>query len=552
MVILGLLPRHFSSTIRSPPVDCPPMSRRARRRKSAGVGTGGWLGRAAVGLLVAGVVCAAVGYWSLKNYLHSDAFRKLLSARVSQVVGMEGEFSPFRWDGLVVDTGSFEAKGKGPVVALYADRLRTEVNLSGVRRGVWDLDGATVSRVEVEIDARTLSKGLPPGTPPPSPAGIPPKPAKRGWIPQEVEVKSLELRSVSVKARVDAGDLRAEGMHVHLEHAGARNSYRGEIDGGRFRLPFAWLPEVELDRARFRYRDGEVFVTDATARVFRDGLVEGSGEWNIPAARYTFEGTARGIKCDEFLNDDWAKRLTGDASTTVVIESRSAGPVVKGRLTIRNGVLTALPVLDTLAAYADTRRFRVLNLSEAQTDWQWQRDSVTFENLVLASEGLVRLEGSLTIRGRELDGRFRLGLAPGSLSTIPGAETVVFRPGERGLMWSPLVISGTLDDPKEDLTDRLTAAAESRMFEVIPETGERVLKFTRSLIEDTQPVQKGAEILDKAADTILREGSGLIDGILGGGSRPAPTPPPQAPPSDSRTPPADPAAPKPPPSPPKG
>ena len=34
-------------------------------------------------------------------------------------------------------------------------------------------------------------------------------------------------------------------------------------------------------------------------------------------------------------------------------------------------------------------------------------------------------------------GRFRLGLAPGTLSTIPGAETDVFLPGERGLLWTP-------------------------------------------------------------------------------------------------------------------
>ena len=525
------------------------MSRRARRRKKGGAARGGWLGRAAVGLLVVGVVCAAVGYWSLKNYLHSDAFRKLLSARVSKVVGMEGEFSPFRWDGLVVDTGSFEAKGKGPLVGLYADRLRTEVNLSGVRRGVWDLDGATVSRVEVEIDARTAPATDAPVTKP-EPTRAVAAPARRGWLPQEVEVKRLDLGSIAVKAFLDAGEIRAEGMRAHVEHAGGRNSYRGEIDGGRLRLPFSWLPAVEIDRARFRYRDGEVFVTDAAARVYEDGRVDGHGEWDVRSGRYTFEGTASGIKCNEFLNDDWAKRLSGDASSTVMVENRSAGPVAKGRLTIRNGVLTALPVLDALAAYADTRRFRVLNLSEAATDWRWQSGSVTFENLVLASEGLVRLEGTLAIRGRELDGRFRLGLAPGTLSSIPGAETVVFAPGERGLLWSPLVISGTLDDPKEDLTERLRAAAESRMFEVIPETGERVLKFTRSLIEETQPVQKGVEVLDKAADTILREGGGLIDGILGGGSRPAPTPPP--PPADPKSPPADPAAPKTAPSPPKG
>ncbi len=123
----------------------------------------------------------------------------------------------------------------------------------------------------------------------------------------------------------------------------------------------------------------------------------------------------------------------------------------------------------------------------------------------------------------ELDGTFRLGLAPGTLATIPGAETDVFLAGERGLVWAPLRITGTLDDPKEDLTDRLIAAAGQRMFEVIPETGEKVIKFTRSLLGDSpsKTVDKGVKIIEEGSKTV-REVSGILDGILGGGKQPEP------------------------------
>ena len=46
------------------------MSRRSRKRR--GTPTSGWLGRLAVAALVLGVLGAALGYWSLKSYLHSD------------------------------------------------------------------------------------------------------------------------------------------------------------------------------------------------------------------------------------------------------------------------------------------------------------------------------------------------------------------------------------------------------------------------------------------------------------------------------------------------
>lgn len=454
---------------------------------------------------------------------------------------MEGSFGPFRWDGLAVDALSYEAEGPGVVAALFADRLHTEVDLAGVRRGVWELNGTSVGQVEVQLDTRRRPDGEGAGR---VAAEVERagdrvgKAGKSGWMPQRVEVSSLELRDVVVKALLEVGEVRASGMQVRIEQAGGARIFRGNVTGGRVRLPFSLVPEAEIDRMRLRVAGDEVFVTDATARVFKGGKFSGAGEWSYRDKNYTFEGNVDGVKCDEFLNADWAKRLTGDAATDVVVMSGERGPVVKGTLVIENGVLTALPVLDVLAAYADTRRFRVLNLTEARTGWRWEEGVLTFSDLVLASEGLVRLEGQVSVRGRELDGRFRLGLAPGTLAGIPGAETVVFLPGEKGLRWSPLRITGTLDDPREDLTERLVAAAEGRMFELIPETGERVLKFTRSVLGAPQQVlqegvqkgvQQGAEVIGKATGTLGDAAGSLIGGVVGGllGGQPLIPPKPQ-------------------------
>ena len=479
------------------------------------------MGRVAVGMLVAGVICAAIGYWSLKSYLHSDGFRRLLSAKVSKALDMTGEFSPFNWDGLVVDTAAFEASGIGVIASLHADRLHSEVNLSGVRRGVWDLYGANVNRVELNLDARSRPNA-------PMPAvdffeETRKTPAKSGWLPSEVEISGLDLRELIVRAAFDDGEVFANGMRIRVERAADKHAYRAEIDGGCIHLPWPLLPELNLDRVRLRYQNGGFFITDATATAFKQGRIDASGEWNPKQQLYAAEGNARGIKCDELLSADWAKHLTGDIASSFVIERRSTGPLAKGTLTIKNGVLTALPMLDSLAAYADTRRFRVLALSEAHADWRWQQGEISLSNLVLSSEGLVRLEGRLIIHGRELDGTLRLGLAPGTLAAIPGAETVVFHPGEHGLLWSPLRITGTLDDPQEDLSDRLVAAAHDRMFDVIPETGQKVLKFTRSILDDsgvidkgTEVIDKGVEVIDKGVEVIDNATGTLIGGVLNG------------------------------------
>lgn len=478
----------------------------------------GWSGKAAIGLILAGVVGAGVLFAVIRSYLHSESFRALLSERVSRLAGVEGRFSPFRWQGLAVDSDSFEATGSGRIEGLKVEGLHTEVGLGGIGRGVWEMENSNIRRVEV-----VLGEGATPGESPSNGAGRPGRNTGPGWLPKEVEVKSAEVHDLTVKGNLSSGPVELAGMRIRVGSEGGGRSYRIETNGGRIKPPLAWIPELRMDRAKLRWQDGQVFLQTAEASVHEDGRISFAGEWNPKSDAYALDGGVSGLKCSEVFNEDWAKRVTGLVATDFVIEKRDGEPAARGRLKITEATVTALPVLDALAAYADTRRFRLLDLSEAHTDWRWTRGELLLTGLVLASDGLVRLEGSLQIRGREISGDFRLGLAPGTLASIPGAETDVFAPGERGLLWTRLRISGTLDDPKEDLTERLIAAAGNRMFDVIPETGEKVIRFSRSVIGDSpaKVVDQGAKIIGEGAELIQGVGGGL-DGILGGRQRPEP------------------------------
>lgn len=490
------------------------MSRRSRRRKPAGGGA--WWGRAVVVSLIVCVLGLGVGYAMLRRYLHSDSFRKFLSVEAGDMAGVIGEFAPFQWDGLAVETESFEAKGEGVVTGLRADGLHTEVGFGGVSRGVWEIKGTTLKRLEVFVDmTKTIGESI---TAEVKRDAEKPVVVKSGWLPRDAELQGLDVGEVVVRANLEEGQATASGLAVQVDSAGGKNAYRGEVRGGTVRLPYKIVPELRVDRLKLRYQDGALFLTDATVLAWKNGRIEGSGEWDMESRQFSFEGGASGMTCNDIFNDDWAKRMNGDVSSTFVIANTNGSPAARGNLTIQGGVITALPLLDALAAYADTRRFRVLNLNEAHTDWHWKKGELILTHLVLSSDGLVRLEGALAIRGREIDGLFRLGLAQGTLASIPGAETDVFIAGERGLLWSPLRITGTLDDPKEDLTDRLIAAAGLRMFDQIPDTGEKVIKFTRSILGDdpNKTIDKGVRIIEEGSG-LIRSATGVLDGFLGGG-----------------------------------
>ena len=503
------------------------MSRKSRKPKSR-VSKSGW----AIRLLIAAIVLllggAVVGYGLIRSYLHSDGFRAMLSTQVSGALDVEGAFGPLRWDGLAARTTGFEAVGEGPLMAIKAEDVRTEIGLGGIRDGYWLIKGSAARRLEVEFDARTTEDGEvsheldvdPPDLDEPDP-----EEEKRGWLPTELRYDTVDVADFSARVILDNGELHLRNHRVRLSDVGGNEALDVDVRGGTIATPLEWLPELRLNEVVGRHQGDSFFLTNAGFGIFSRGALETAGEWHGESGTYAFQGTLRGIQCSDLLDEDWARRVSGNLRGDFTVHDAGSGPVATGSLEMREGVVSALPLLDSLSAYADTRRFREITLHEARCDWEWADGTLTIRNLRLASDGLIRLEGAISIaENGDLDGNFRLGLLPGTLARIPGAERIVFRPGENGLLWAPLRISGNINSPREDLTAQLIAAAGARMFEILPETGERVLRNTGRLLQDLQPdaLDRAMDVIGTGSDTgrkIIREAGNVIEGIFGGRDR---------------------------------
>lgn len=487
------------------------MNGRSRRQKTAGRGV--WFGRMVVILVTVGVILLGGAYLVLRNYLHSDGFRKFLSTKVSRAAGVEGEFSSFRWDGLAVDTDSFDAQGNGPLSRLRADGLHTEIGFGGVGRGVWELKGTSLKRLEAEVNAvRDPDDKRTPEVNAPVSKKERPKP----WYPNEVELRGFDIGEADIRATLKNGEmLLLENLSVRAEAGKTRGAYVGEIRGGTLQLPDEFWPRIGIDHVKARYQEGVLFVTSADATLWGDGRLHASGEWDRRGKMYAFEGELNDVMVEHLVRKNWAKQITGNVSSDFVVTGGAGPTEAKGRLKITDGTLTALPVLDVLAAYADTRRFRELALTEARADWKWRQDEINLTNLIIASDGLLSIHGGLSIHGEALDGELMVGVAPGILSVIQGAEAVVFSPGERGLLWTKVKITGTVDNPKEDLSERLIAAAGMRIIEELP-GGDRVLKYSKRYLGDNpqEAIRKGIDTFDDA-EKAVRETRDILKGIFG-------------------------------------
>ena len=491
----------------------PEVSRRARRRRGKPASRGSWWIRGLVGLMVLGAIVMGGGYLWLKSWIHSDDFRELLSVKVGDALGAKAEFGEFRWDGTVVDCKSVTAAGGRVVGEIDARGLSMDIGLGQLSEQVVLLRDARINQIEAHFDLTGGFGGDSDSSEPkPEPEPVAERAWYERWIPNDFRLTQLDVPHSSVSLGLEGGNITFDDTRWAVIPGQSRGSYEAVGRGGQINFPWPIVPELRLGEATMRYQDSSIFLIGSNFRLYERGYATLTGE--ASSVGYSFDGSITDVRANEILPEDWRQRVEGGVEADFsVMESRD-GPSVSGTLELKNGVLTGLPVLDALGAYGGNPRFRRLALSEASTDFRWEAGATTLTNMKIGSEGLMRVEGRLRVEADDrIDGRFRIGLTPGTLARIPGAETKVFLPGERGLLWTTLHVTGTLDDPKEDLTERLIMAAGMRMFEVLPETGEQVLKFTRRAVDpDVIESLTGEDGLINQGQDLIDAGRNLIDG----------------------------------------
>ena len=71
--------------------------------------------------------------------------------------------------------------------------------------------------------------------------------------------------------------------------------------------------------------------------------------------------------------------------------------------------------------------------------------------------------GTVEVTGDQLQGVLQVGLKPEFLDWVPGSLEAVFTEQRDGLNWTTVRLSGTVQEPKEDLSKRILSAVEDRL-----------------------------------------------------------------------------------------
>lgn len=445
-----------------------PRIRRIRRKKPrAGSVWKKLLLWGVLGLLVLAAAVVAGSYLYVRAYLKSDGFLAMLEQSAVDDMNVEtARIDPLDWDGSGIRCGGVTMEGHEFLTSLQARNIETEFSRWELLKRAFVITSVNIAELKLRLA--------------PVPFRFREKPeGARSWAEENILPDTFRLEKGSIDSlSVSYGEVGQlyvlDGTRVESAYDAGSSQYRFEMQGGRLLLPFKGCPEFSLmsGTAQFNHASRRVNVPSCRLTTAAGGYLDIKGDWDGSSSSWTANMVVNGVPASSVLEDHWKKHVQGSVSGGIDLRGGRDGVThVAGLARLQGGMLTGLPVLDRLALFCGSSRFRNLPLHEASAQFTYQESAWHISNILVESENLVRVEGWLEIgKGGALTGRLQVGLrADGLWKALPGFSDVfsVSRQGAGGnLAWANVNIGGTLDNPSEDLSARLIKAAGNRLTEI--------------------------------------------------------------------------------------
>ncbi len=473
--------------------------------------------------MVSAVVAVFCFFAYVNHFVRSEAFRELVREKASRAMKAESEMATVRWEGTNGYVERFEAQGFEDAAFSKAtvSGLRAQFDLSArhFREGVWKIPEITVSQMDLVFgkDGRLPGTSLEAlavhGEIPGEPAAEEERDEGGGGLldrllPRRLVLDEARINNLNLTFREDRETaVVAQGIQTWIRPSAARESVRILAKGGAIRSRN--LPELQVNLLDLQWAGNRFFVnegqlsTDGGARATFDGEIELGRDGEPGELLVQLDLT--NLDLEDLVAGTWKRRLQGDLEVEATIEGAPENLAEcrqTGVVTLNRGMIESLPVLDMLARYTNSERFRRIALRDgARAEFTRKGDRLEIRNIEVQSDGLARLTGEIDVEGGNLSGYLDLGVIPGTLKWIPVAERVLFRDARDGHVWTRVTVGGTVERPEHDLDDQLIAAGLEAGREALvrqlddlandpgqsAETVEEVLNFGRDLLRSFFP-----------------------------------------------------------------
>jgi hypothetical protein len=403
----------------------------------------------AIFLLIAAGIGVAVFYSPLlTHYIESDAFRAAMENETAKGLHFpQCRYSPIRrTSAFTAQTENFGARnGEKAMESLDAHGITATFDPLGVFLRQWRFTEVRVQSGDVEIQIYKAH-----------PEAVAAKPWFAIFLPNRVYLKKIESDEANITWQFR--DERAGFFGTQLLITPHGPDFEYVAIGGKLKM--ALLPDFDLRRAHLlitktlltiydidlasNSSSGESIRVKANAGIGKDKSVDIRAKFNQVPIR-------------SWLPVEWKGHFDGSAFGDLhwagkdpKLESSSG----EGSLAVNNGQIDNLPILEKLVELSQKKSFEHLALNDCSLNFEWIYPKIDIHNIAIEERGKFRIEGEMSIEQRRLRGTIRLGLTREYLDWLPNPEEVFSRKEGRYL-WTNVRLSGTIDDPAQDLSPRI-------------------------------------------------------------------------------------------------
>jgi hypothetical protein len=406
---------------------------------------------AAIGIFFLLVVAAGVAIFFsplLTRYVESDAFRVAMEEETAKGLHFpRARYAPIRrTDALTAQSDNFKAdNGQKAMKSLDAHRITAKFDPWGVFLRQWRFTDVRVQSGDVEIQIYEAN-----------PEELPGKPWYAIFLPDRVYLEKIESERANITWRFRGEQAGFFGSQLLITPHGRDFDYIAT--GGRLKM--AIVPDLELRRTH-------LLITKTLLTLYDLDLASDSGsDETIRAQGHAGLGQDKSVDVKanfnsvpirQWLPAEWKGRLKGRAFGDIhwtgkdpKLESSSG----EGSLRIQNGRVDDVPLLNKLAELAKKKSFERLDLTECSLGVAWRYPEIDIKDITIEEKGKFRIEGEISTQRRLLRGTIKLGLTREYLDWLPNPEEVFSR-RSNGYLWTDVHLSGTIDEPRQDLSQRI-------------------------------------------------------------------------------------------------
>jgi hypothetical protein len=401
------------------------------------------------------------GWFGLHYFIQSDSFRDWLGKRFGHALHVDGQFEPLTWEGSSFTSAGFSAVGTGKrkLRSLRITNISAHFDWWQLLKGKWVIDHASFEKVEAVVGKKSAEISSPVAVPTKEPQS----PNLPNFLPSEFRIEQLYVASADlhwITNRGDTGQFLGTKLTTTLK---GPDQWDVTAIGGT--AQHASYPSMQVDHIRAAVGRDSILIRDAKA------LIPGGGEIRLAGKVSTGRGLNAELTTDfaeleanQALPAEW--HMGGKASGHLVYTGdldRFEHGEVTGSVKITGAAFDMTNVFVTLHQLAKFGGLSDVRIDSIEAHLKYHEHILELSDLRASYQDQIRVEGAGIIASDRLEGHLLIGLSPKILGWIPGAAEKVFVEERDGLRWAQVNVSGTPDEPKEDLTKRLISAFRDKM-----------------------------------------------------------------------------------------